>query len=116
MVNSWLFFVILLHSLHVGCGYSCAYIIHKIIFAKRYRRNKVSHWDRKKKNFSSILAPAFVRNILLFLANVAPDSYALSLFHCQVGLNILETLSKKSPDNWKANSRKVVSHHFFPGI
>lgn len=70
----------------------------------------------KKKNFSSILAPAFVRNILLFLANVAPDSYALSLFHCQVGLNILETLSKKSPDNWKANSRKVVSHHFFPGI
>lgn len=67
----------------------------KFYFFNMHGRNDLCYWDIKRTKLSSILALAFVRHILSFLANVAPDFSVLFLFICQRGLSILKILGEK---------------------
>lgn len=50
------------------------FILHRNILERHRINNKIiSYWDNKRIKFSLMLALALVRNVLSFMANVAPD-------------------------------------------
>lgn len=86
----------------------------KFYFFNRHRRNDIFYWDIKWIKLSSILALAFVRHILSFLAHVAPDFSVLFLFICQIGLSILKILGEKELRQLKSDFIQYCCPPFLP--